>query len=163
MRRYLIWFVIVAGALLLLTGVAKILSGFGTGRILALDDPITGVAFGKLLPVVGVAEVLVALACFCRRRDSRLKLGLVAWMATTFLVYRIGLWALRWHHPCSCMGSLAGTLHLSDRAADNIMKGVLAFLLVGSYLLLYLDWRDGKIGKFGKQKAEIGEEAAMVT
>ena len=39
------------------------------------------------------------------------------------------------------MGNLAGMLHFSDWAADNIMKGVLAFLLVGSYLLLYLDWR----------------------
>jgi hypothetical protein len=39
------------------------------------------------------------------------------------------------------MGNLAGMLHLSDQAADNIMKGVLAFLLVGSYLLLFLGWR----------------------
>jgi hypothetical protein len=32
-------------------------------------------------------------------------------------------------------------LHLSPHAADNIMKGVLAYLLIGSYLLLVLQWR----------------------
>ena len=96
---------------------------------------------GALLFATGMAEVLVALACFSRRGDSRIKLGLIAWMATNFLVYRIALWFIGWHHPCACMGSLAGALHLSDRAADNIMKGILAFLLIGSYLLLYLDWR----------------------
>jgi hypothetical protein len=39
------------------------------------------------------------------------------------------------------MGSLAGALHLSDQAADNIMKGVLAYLLIGSYALLFAQWR----------------------
>ena len=42
------------------------------------------------------------------------------------------------------MGSLAGVLHLSDRAADNIMKGVLAYLLVGSYAILFCEWRRGR-------------------
>ena len=35
-------------------------------------------------------------------------------------------------------------LHLSHRAADNILKGVLAYLLIGSYLLLFLEWRQGR-------------------
>ena len=38
------------------------------------------------------------------------------------------------------MGALAGVLHLSDRAPDNIMKGVLAYLLIGSYLFLIAHW-----------------------
>jgi hypothetical protein len=39
------------------------------------------------------------------------------------------------------MGNLTDLLHLSPRAADNIMKGVLAFLLVGSYGILLQEWR----------------------
>ena len=42
------------------------------------------------------------------------------------------------------MGKLAGVLHLSDGTADNIMKGVLAFLLIGSYLLLLAQWRQAR-------------------
>jgi hypothetical protein len=36
-------------------------------------------------------------------------------------------------------------LHLSDQAADNIMKVVLAYLLVGSYGLLFREWRRGRV------------------
>jgi hypothetical protein len=39
------------------------------------------------------------------------------------------------------MGSLTSALHLSEKAADNIMKVVLAYLLIGSYGLLLWQWR----------------------
>jgi hypothetical protein len=140
-RRYTELFVTIAAAILLLTGLAKLVSGFGHAKILLMPDPLLIVPFGKLLLAVGAAEVLIAGTCFFSATCQRVKLGLVAWLATVFLVYRLGLWFIGWHHPCGCMGKLAGMLHLSDQAADNIMKVVLAFLLVGSYLLLYLDWR----------------------
>ena len=67
-------------------------------------------------------------------------------MSTNFLVYRLGLWFIGWHHPCGCMGSLAGMLHLSDNAADIIMKGVLAYLLIGSYAILLWERRRRRVG-----------------
>jgi uncharacterized membrane protein len=133
-KRIAFWFLRTAAVVLLVTGLAKMGSGFGNARILSVEDPIVGVTFGKLLPAAGIAEVLVGMACLSNRVAPRFKLGLVACLATDFLLYRIGLWFVGWHHPCSCMGSLAGALHLSDVAADRIMKGVLAFLLVGSYV-----------------------------
>jgi hypothetical protein len=39
------------------------------------------------------------------------------------------------------MGSLTDLLHISPRLADNIMKGVLACLLMGSYGILLWQWR----------------------
>jgi hypothetical protein len=42
------------------------------------------------------------------------------------------------------MGSLTSALHLSEKAADNIMKVVLAYLLIGSYGLLLWQWRQGR-------------------
>ena len=96
--------------------------------------------FRHLLLLVGLAELFITFLClFTDRR--RFSLLAVAWISTNFLVYRFGLWLIGWHHPCGCMGSLAGTLHLSDRAADNIMKGVLAYLLIGSYAILFWQWR----------------------
>ena len=84
------------------------------------------------------------IAFFCLFTDRRqLILLAFAWLATNFLVYRLGLWFIGWHRPCACMGSLAGILHLSDQAADNIMKGLLAYLLVGSYGMLLWEWRRG--------------------
>lgn len=92
---------------------------------------------------------------------SRFSLLAVAWISTGFLVYRLGLWSLDWHHPCGCMGSLAGVLHISDQAADNIMKGVLAYLLIGSYLLLALQWRGARATPVAVNQGEVTSESVV--
>src|ERR1035437_7111554 len=136
-------FLKLAGSALALTGLAKSFSAIGAARALDTADPLIGIPFRQLLLLVGLAELLIAFFClFTERR--RFSLLAVAWIPTNFLVYRIGLWAVGWHHPCACMGSLAGALHLSDQAADNIIKGLLAFMLVGSYLLVFSQWRQSR-------------------
>ena len=124
---------------LALTGIAKVWSTFGSVKLLAVADPIAGILFRWLLLAVGVIELVIAGVCFFRR-NKRLATLLVAWLATNFVVYRIGLWWIGWHRPCGCMGSLTTALHISEQAADNIMKVVLAYLLIGSYGLLIRDW-----------------------
>jgi len=44
-----------------------------------------------------------------------------------------------WHRPCGCLGNLTDLdlLGISPHTADTIMKLVLAYLLVGSYWLLW--------------------------
>jgi hypothetical protein len=44
-------------------------------------------------------------------------------------------------------------LHLSDQAGDNIMKGVLAYLLVGSYGILLWEWRRRRVGRLAATAA----------
>jgi len=137
------WFQKPAGAILLSTGLAKAFSAIGQARALDVTDPLIGIPFRQLLLLVGLGELLIAFFClFTDRR--RLSLLAVAWLSTNFLVYRLGLWLIGWHRPCGCMGSLTDMLHLSDRAADNIMKGVLAYLLVGSYGILLWEWKRGR-------------------
>ncbi len=137
------WFVPSAGGVLALTGIAKVWSTFGSVRLLVVADPIAGIPFRWLLLAVGVVELVIAGLCFFSR-NQRLATLLVAWLATNFLVYRLGLWWMGWHRPCGCMGSLTSALHLSEKAADNIMKVVLAYLLIGSYGLLLWQWRKGR-------------------
>ena len=128
-----------------LTRLAKAVSAIGSARALDAADPVVGIPFRQLLLLVGLGELVIAFFCvFTGRR--RVALAAVAWLATSFLVYRLGLWFIGWHHPCACMGSLAGMLHLSDQVADNIMKGVLAYLLIGSYGILLWEWRQGRGG-----------------
>lgn len=126
-------FIGTAAVLLTVTGIAKLVTAVGTAKILTMADPISGVAFKYVLPAVGLAEILLGMLCFSSRVASRDQLLLVAWAATAFLLYRIGLHQVGWHHPCACMGALAGALHLSDQTADTTMKAVLAYLLLGSY------------------------------
>ncbi len=92
---------------------------------------------------IGVAEIVIALICFFSKRQT-LALGLVAWISTSFVVYRLGLWWMDWHRPCSCLGNLTDALQISPQVADNIMKVVLVYLLVGSYGLLLLEWQQGR-------------------
>jgi hypothetical protein len=144
MTRWENWFLKTAAVVLLATGSAKLVSVFGAARVLAMNDPIIGLSFRRLMSAVGAVELVTALFCLSTLASTRLKLGLVAWLSTIFLVYRFGLWFVRWHHPCGCMGSLAAILHLSDKAADNIMKGLLAYMLIGSYAILFWLWKQGR-------------------
>lgn len=144
------WFILTAGGVLAVTGAAKIWSGLGDSKFLSVVDPIIGIKFGPLILAVGMAEIAAALVCFLSKRQT-LALGLVAWLATNFLVYRLGLWWMDWHRPCNCLGNLTDALHISPQAADNVMKVILACLLGGSLGLLIWQWRQRK----------TREEAAM--
>ncbi len=128
-------FCLSAAALLLITGVAKIVSALGTSPILANPDPIFGIRLNYLLLSVGLIEM--AIACFCLPRTTRsLGLVLVAVISLQFLGYRIGLWLTDWRGYCSCLGSLTEAIHLSQRHADLLSQAILAYLLLGSIFLL---------------------------
>ncbi len=126
-----------------MAGIAKIWTGLGDTRVMAVIDPIVGIQFGHLLLAVGVAELSIAAFCFLSRRRL-LATALIAWLATNFLVYRLGLWWMDWKRPCGCLGNLTDALHISPQTADNISKGLLAYLLIGSYGLLIWQWRQRK-------------------
>jgi hypothetical protein len=147
------WFSKSAGVALAVTGLAKASSAIGPARALDVPDPLIGISFRQLLLLVGLAELLIAF--FCLFTDKRqFSLLAVGWISTNFLVYRLGLWFIGWHRPCGCMGSLSDMLHLSPRAADNIMKLVLAYLLVGSYWFLFRQWRQRRAQGGGAAPAE---------
>jgi len=129
-------FLPIAGGLLLITGAAKLWSAFGVAKLLATSDPIVGIQFRYLLLAVGVAEAAVAFMCLFTRK-TQLATLLVAWLSTGFLLYRLGLWWIKWESPCACLGHLTNALPISPQWADNIMKVVLAYLLGGSYVLLF--------------------------
>lgn len=135
------WFVISAAGIFFITGIAKIWAAFGNVRLLAVPDPIIGIELGHLLFTVGIIELGVAIACLCAKSEL-FAAGLLAWISTNFVAYRIGLWWMVWKKPCSCLGSLTGALHISPQLADNIMKIVLVYLFIGSYGLLI--WTQGK-------------------
>lgn len=136
-------FIISSGVVLSITGIAKIWSSFGEARILVVPDPLISIELGHLLTLVGTAEVIIASVCLFSRRQL-LSIVSVAWLATSFVVYRLGLLWLGWHRPCSCLGNLTDAIGVSPQAADNVMKGVLAYLLIGSYTAVFLLWRQRK-------------------
>jgi hypothetical protein len=131
------YFIISAGVILAITGAAKLLAITGDGTILRVSDPFFGIPFQPLMLLVGLAELLVAGICFLGRWPG-LSTMLVAWLASGFLVYRMGIWMIGWKKPCGCLGNLTDVLGISPKTADWIAMILLGYLLVGAYAVLFL-------------------------
>jgi hypothetical protein len=134
------FFVLSAGAILLITGLAKVVGALGKAQFLDVPDPIFGIPFRHLMLLVGVLELIIAEVCLLTNKP-KVSTEMVLWISSLFLVYRIGLWAVGWHRPCRCLGSLTDALHISPEAADMAAKCLLAYLLVGGVTVYLLEGR----------------------
>lgn len=138
------FFLYSAGILLLLTAAAKLVSSGGAAPLLDMPDPICEIRFRYVFWIVAPVELVVAFVCLSDK-PVRLQAGMVAWLATNFLVYRLGPLWIGYHKPCGCLGNITEALGISPATAEGIVKGVLVYLLVGSYgVLTYLSARGGK-------------------
>ena len=133
-------FLIVSGILLLFTAVAKFISAYGNAHILQHPDAIFDISYRQVFWILGTFELIIALGCLFNRRLG-LQAGLVAWLATAFVIYRVGLLWIGYHRPCSCLGNLTDALHILPQTADMAMKVILAYLLIGSYASMFWLWR----------------------
>ncbi len=141
--KLVFYFVRSVGVLLLATAIAKIVSACGSAHILQASDPILSISFRDEFWIFGVIELIVAAVCFSRDRVE-LQAMLVAFLATNFAAYRIGLLWIGYRKYCSCMGNLTDALHIPPQTADLAMKIILAYLLIGSYASLFWLWRQRK-------------------
>jgi len=132
-------FIYSAGCLLLATAIAKFISASGSASILHSPDPILSIKSRYVLCFLGAIEFAIGLICAFSKRQW-LQAGLIAWLATNFLLYRLGLEWIGHRKPCSCLGNLTDALHISSQTADVAMKIILAYLLIGSYTSLLWLW-----------------------
>ncbi len=136
-------FLYLAGVLLLITAIAKLVSAGNTASIWQTTDPVFSISFRAVFWIVGIIELITAAICFVGKRLA-LQAVLVVWLSTSFLAYRLGLWWLDWHLPCPCLGSMAAALHIPPQIADIFLKIIFGYLLVGSYATLLWLWRQSK-------------------
>jgi len=140
---FLKWFAISAAIILTVTGVAKLWSAAGNAKLLGVPDPIFGFRFRYLMFTVGVLGLVIAGVCLFGK-SSKVATMLTAWLATCFMIYRLGLWWTGWKLPCGCLGSLADAIKISPQLADNVTKVILTYLLIGSYVLLLYQWNKSR-------------------
>ncbi len=132
LKRY----IISAGIILIISGVAKALSSSGDSHSLDFNDPIFGISFRLLFILVGLLEVAVAICCFSYS-NHKLCLVLVIWMSFNFLFYRIGLQLSNWHQPCKCFGNLFDVLHISAKMANHTSLAIMIYLLIGGCIMFF--------------------------
>ena len=141
-------FYMMAAVLLSITALAKFATFFANTPILFVSDPIFRFTFKNLLAVTGLFEAIGVYLCLCSKNDF-LKSSYLAWLATSFLLYRIGLWAMDYKHPCPCLGFITKSIGIPNEVANITSLLILNVLLVGSYsVLIYLfqPWRQhGKL------------------
>lgn len=136
-RRFLIG----SGIILIVTGLAKILTIFGDTSMLLIPDPVFRIEFRALIFWVGLGEIAVASFCLFSKRQT-LSTIMVAWIASAFLVYRAGIGMIGWERPCGCLGNLSDIFGISPHAVEWISLGLLGFLLIGSYAVLFIGFKD---------------------
>ena len=128
--------------LLILTVCGKLVAGLGEAP--GLDEPDRVFKFAsnrEVLIFAAALESAVAVLIVSPRLSYSLAIASVAWLGTVLLFYRSMLWASGYKGTCDCLGNLIQALHLTHKEADFIAKGILAYLLVGSYILLVMEWR----------------------
>ena len=129
-----------ASAVLVATAAAKIVSGFGSVRVLDTDDPIFQLPFRQVFFGVAALELVVASICIFTHR-TWLHAAVLAWLSTSFLGYRLGLLILDYHRPCGCLGTFTDSLGISPNTAEHLMGVVLTYLLLISYGTLFWLWK----------------------
>jgi hypothetical protein len=159
MRILIRFFIFSAGVLLSVTAFAKLISGFGTAHILLQFDPIFRIQFRYLIFGVGILELIIAAVCFFASQ-LEWKTKLVALLSTNFLLYRLGLFFIGYHKPCPCLGGLTDAINVSPRVADITLKIILAYLLIGSYGILFHQWWKNRRPAVGK--SELGGENSQM-
>ena len=138
-------FVVTSGFVFLITGSAKLYSAFGHIRLLQTDVPLLNISYRNLMIILGMLELGISVLCFFAK-NRILPLVIVFWISNNFLLYRITVLWTGYPKPCSCLGNLMDALHIPSQAADTAMKIVLAYLLIGSYGILFLQWWKRRTG-----------------
>jgi len=121
-----------AGAILLAAALERFIVATGHVQALALPEPMLGIPLRYAVLAVAILELIGALICLFGRQIS-LQLGWVAWLATNYVVYYIGLLSMHGHPQATCIGSLTDPLYLA-RGTSGILTGSLPlYLLFGGY------------------------------
>jgi hypothetical protein len=86
---------------------------------------------------VGIIEITISILCFMNWKPRFLG-GLIAWIACSFLIYRLGRTLLHITTPCNCLGTLTDALRVSPQTADLAAKIISVFLLIVGFALFVI-------------------------
>jgi len=136
-------FIFSAGIVMLITSYAKVITAIGSDQILHEADPIFKLHYRSLLLIIGGLEFIIGLLALFERKWGWSAIAIV-WIASCFGIYRVGLSWVGWHKPCSCLGTITDTIHLSPNTVEWILRAVIAYLALGSLFALSWIWCQGK-------------------
>lgn len=125
-----------ASVLLVLTGLAKLLSISESSRILAAETWLFGLTYRELMVIGGVIELATAVLLL-KRQLGPARSMLLLWLACNFLLFRLVSF-LTDSRPCPCLGSFAGQLGLDNRSVEWFLRFLIAYFVAGSSAMLVI-------------------------
>lgn len=137
-------FVKSAGFILLLEALSRFLIALGSASFLSLPDSSIGIPLRYAVLIVGTIELLVASICLFGQR-IHFQISWLAWLATNYVVFQIGLFWMHCHPQATSIGSLTDPLHLSRGFYGWITALLPIYLVLGSYTSLIGLWSRGRI------------------
>lgn len=112
-------FIPVAGGLLVAAALVRFLILFSPAQSLALPDPFLEIPLRPAIFSAGLLELAAGLVCLFGK-NLRLQTMALAWLATNWLVYRIGLMWLGIHPQGTFLGMLTDPLKLAGTPAGFV-------------------------------------------
>lgn len=141
-KPLLSWLLLLAALLLLVTAVPKLAAVFGPGRGLQSPDIVFPFLTNRwVLLIAAIAELSVFTVCVLSR-SSLIRSFSIAWLASMFTFYRVGLWIKGAKTTCGCLGLATSWLKISRPVAESIVELILVYLLIVSYGALFRIWID---------------------
>jgi len=146
-------FIYSAAVILFITGAAKLVSSLGAAETLDHPDSLLILSHRHILLLLSMVELGLS-AFFLLGRNAKMKIALIAWLATNFLMYRVGLWWMGAPNLCNCLGNL----RVESKEFDD--PGTVGF---GRPVLIFLPFFDGGVSnvetkqfrQFRHRKGEI--------
>ena len=149
-------FIYSAGGILLVAALTRFIIAAGNSPILLLPEPMLGIPLRYAVLIVGGFELTVALICLFGKQVG-LQVGLLAWLATNFVVFRIGLLSMHHHPQATCIGSLTDPLHLARGTTGLVIEFIPVYLLLGSYAAVAWLWfGKGAAGRAALPRSRAG-------
>ncbi len=127
-----VYFVRACACVLALSAVGKLISVALPTPILTRPDPVIYPL--QVWHVAAVAALLEAFAGVWLLRNAHHKFapGVILWLCSLFIAYRIGLVVISPGAPCPCLGRLAGWLPFPEQTTDRGLLAILAGMTAGS-------------------------------
>ena len=129
--KWIRYFILSAGAILLMAALSRFLAFAGQLQVWALRDPMLGISLRYAVLMVGIVELVVALICLFGRRVG-LQIGWLAWVGANYIVFWI---CLVWQHfspQGTCIGSLTDPLRIYHGTTGYFFKFLPLCLALGS-------------------------------
>jgi hypothetical protein len=147
--KWISWFVLSAGAILLAAALNRFLIASGHAPGLSMSEPVLGIPLRYGVLLFGVLELIVALVFLFGKRVG-LQLGWLIWLCFDFVIYRATLHSMHAHPQTTCIGNPTDPLHLSGTILSPIFPIIPFYLLVGSCAAVLWLWSLGRKTRYLK-------------